>query len=142
MTIIVDTSAILALFDESYSEHKDLARLVGRTDERLVVSPMVVAEADYMLYTRLGSRAASDFAADVAGGAYELAEWTANQHASALAVTAQFDDGYVGITDASNVVIADRERTDRIMTLDQRHFRALRPLWGFAHFVLLPYDQS
>ncbi|RJO77600.1 PIN domain-containing protein [Nocardia panacis] len=140
MSIIVDTGAVLALFDESYSEHEQLARIVEKGDERLVVSPMVVAETDYMLYTRLGSRAARDFAADVAGGAYELAEWTANQHAAALAVIARYDEGYVGITDASNVVLADRERTDRIMTLDQRHFRALRPLWGFSAFVLLPYD--
>jgi predicted nucleic acid-binding protein len=140
MTIVVDTSAIVALFDESYREHTPLARIIDKAEERLVVSPMVVAEADYMLHTRLGSRAARDFASDVAGGAYELAEWTSNHHAAALAVTARYGDDYVGVADASNVVIADRERTDRIMTLDQRHFRKLRPLWGFAGFVLLPYD--
>ena len=140
MAVVVDTSAILALFDESYEEHAPLARIVSKGDEHLVVSPFVVAEADYMLYTRLGSRAARDFAGDIAAGAYVLAEWTANQHAAALAVTGKYDDGYIGIADASNVVIADRERTDRIMTLDQRHFRTLRPLWGFSDFVLLPYD--
>ncbi|MQY24944.1 PIN domain-containing protein [Nocardia aurantia] len=140
MTIVVDTSAILALFDESYVEHKDLVRIIDANDERLVVSPLVVAEADHMLYTRLGSRAARDFASDVAGGAYELAEWTSNEHAAALAVIGQYRNDYVGVADASNVVIADRERTDRIMTLDQRHFRTLRPLWGFSAFVLLPYD--
>jgi predicted nucleic acid-binding protein len=140
MTIIVDTSAILALFDEAYSEHKKLARIIEETDERLVVSPMIVAEADYMLYTRLGSRAAQDFASDVAGGAYDLAGWTSNHHAAALAITTQYGQDYVGIADASIVVIADRERTNRIMTLDQRHFRTLRPLWSFDSFVLLPYD--
>ncbi|MEV0298738.1 PIN domain-containing protein [Nocardia sp. NPDC050710] len=140
MTIIVDTSAILALFDEAYSEHKQLAQIIDKADERLVVSPMIVAEADYMLYTRLGSRAAHDFASDVAGGAYDLAAWTSNHHAAAVAVTTKYDQDYVGIADASNVVIADRERTNRIMTLDQRHFRTLRPLWGFDSFVLLPYD--
>ncbi|WP_405132806.1 PIN domain-containing protein [Nocardia sp. NBC_01388] len=140
MTIIVDTSAILALFDEAYAEHQQLARIIAKADERLVVSPMVVAEADYMLYTRLGSRAAHDFASDVAGGAYDLAAWTSNHHAAALAILDRYSQDYVGITDASNVVIADRERTNRIMTLDQRHFRTLSPLWGFDSFVLLPYD--
>lgn len=140
MTIIVDTSAILALFDESYREHAPLARIVREADDRLVVSPMIAAEADYLLYTRLGSRAARDFASDVAAGAYDLAEWTSHHHAAAITVTAQFNSDYTGMADASNVVIADRERTDRIMTLDQRHFRALRPLWGFDTFVLLPYD--
>jgi predicted nucleic acid-binding protein len=140
MPIIVDTSAILALIDESYSEHRELVRIVQKSDERLVVSPMVVAEADYMLYTRLGSRAALDFASDIAGGAYDLAEWTSNHHASALAVTTKYADDYIGIADASNVVIADREHTNQIMTLDQRHFRTIRPLWGFDCFVTLPYD--
>jgi predicted nucleic acid-binding protein len=57
-------------------------------------------------------------------------------------VTAQYeeDKGYIGVADASNVVLADRHRTTRVLTLDQRHFRQLRPLWGADHFVLLPYD--
>jgi hypothetical protein len=41
-------------------------------------------------------------------------------------------DGWLhpGIADASNVILADRHRTTTILTLDQRHFRRLRPLWG------------
>jgi hypothetical protein len=27
-----------------------------------------------------------------------------------------------------------------IMTMDQRHFRALRPLWGDDYFTILLYD--
>jgi hypothetical protein len=47
---------------------------------------------------------------------------------------------HIGITDAANVVLADRYRTTRLLTLGQRHFRRLRPLWGADHFTLLPYD--
>jgi predicted nucleic acid-binding protein len=46
----------------------------------------------------------------------------------------------VGVTDAVNVVLADRYRTTRLLTLDQRHFRRLRPLWGADYITLLPYD--
>lgn len=28
----------------------------------------------------------------------------------------------------------------QILTLDQRHFRALHPLWGADYFTILPYD--
>jgi hypothetical protein len=38
---------------------------------------MVIAEADYMLASRLGPRAACRFAADIASEAYDLAEWGA-----------------------------------------------------------------
>jgi predicted nucleic acid-binding protein len=140
--IVVDTSAILAIFDEAYAEHQAIARAVEDPSALLVVSPMVVAEADYMLAARLGPRAARQFASDVICEAYELAEWSAADHAAALSVVdRQGDDSdYLGIADASNVVLADRHRTTTILTLDQRHFRRLRPLWGADHFTLLPYD--
>jgi predicted nucleic acid-binding protein len=140
--IVIDTSAILAIFDESYAEHPAIARILEKTEDVLVISPLVAAEADYMLASRLGPRAARWFAADIASEAYDLAEWTSSDHAAALAVIGrQGDDSdYPGIADASNVVLADRHRTTTILTLDQRHFRRLRPLWGAGHFTVLPYD--
>ena len=141
--IIVDTSAVLASLDESYAEHTAIAEVIATADGPLVISPMVAAESDYMLYTRLGAAAARQFAADVAAEAYELPEWTAADHAAALEVINRDSDdsNYIGIADAANVVLADRYRTTRLLTLDQRHFRRLRPLWGADHFTLLPYDQ-
>jgi predicted nucleic acid-binding protein len=78
----------------------------------------------------------------VAAEAYELPEWTAEDHAAALEVitSASGDLNYVGIADASNVVLADRYRTTRLLTVDQRHFRRVRPLWGAGDFSLLPFD--
>jgi predicted nucleic acid-binding protein len=140
--IIVDTSAVLASLDEAYAEHAAIARTLARHDGPLVVSPLVAAEADYMLHTRLGAAAARQFAADIAAEAYEMPVWTASDHAEALEITSREsgDDNYIGMADAANVVLADRYRTTQVLTLDQRHFRRLRPLWGADHFSLLPYD--
>jgi hypothetical protein len=33
-----------------------------------------------------------------------------------------------------------RYRTTRMLTLDQRHLRRLRPLRGAEYFAILPYD--
>jgi uncharacterized protein len=147
VTIIFDTSAVLATFDEDQQEHRAVAMalrtaLRSAGGEPLVVSPMVVAESDYLLHTRLGATAARAFARDVAAEAYELASWDAEDQAAAVDVTTGYRDGYVGITDAANVVLADRYRTTRLLTLDQRHFRVLRPLWGANSFTLLPLDES
>ncbi|MEU1983050.1 PIN domain-containing protein [Nocardia sp. NPDC019395] len=139
--IIVDTSAIIAMYDEAYPEHASLTEIATDTTGLLIVSPLIAAEADYMLATRLGAAAARRFAEDISAGAFELAEWTRDYHAAALAVVSSFgDDDYVGMADASIVVLADRYRTTDVMTLDRRHFRKLQPLWGVAHFTLLPYD--
>jgi predicted nucleic acid-binding protein len=142
MTLVVDTSAILASLDEAYAEHEAIAAILASETGPLVISPMVVAEADYMLYTRLGAAGARRFAADVAAEAYELAEWAADDHAVVLDVInrSSDDSDYIGVTDGANVVLADRYRTTRLLTLDQRHFRRLRPLWGADYFTLLPYD--
>jgi uncharacterized protein len=142
MALVVDTSAVLASLDEAYAEHQAIAAVLAAEAGPLVISPMVVAEADYMLYSRLGASAARRFAADVAAEAYELSDWTAGDHAVALAVINQTSDdsNYIGVTDAANVVVADRYRTTRLLTLDQRHFRRLRPLWGADYFTILPYD--
>jgi predicted nucleic acid-binding protein len=142
MALVVDTSAILASLDEAYAEHEAIAAILASETGPLVISPMVIAEADYVLYTRLGAAAARRFAADVAAEAYELPEWTAGDHAAVLDVINRSceDSNYIGVTDGANVVLADRYRTTRLLTLDQRHFRRLRPLWGAAYFTLLPYD--
>ncbi|WP_216915769.1 PIN domain-containing protein [Nocardia sp. NBC_01377] len=142
--VVVDTSAILAVFDEAYDEHVPLAGILTEAAGLLVVSPFIVAEADYMLSSRLGADAARAFGRDIVTGAYELAEWAPEDHAVAVELTRKFDSpkDYVGIADASNVVLADRYRTTTLLTLDQRHFRRLRPLWGADHFTLLPYDAN
>jgi len=147
VTIILDTSAVLAAFDEDQQEHRAVAtalRTASRAagGEPLVVSPMVVAEADYLLHTRLGATAARAFALDVAVEAYELASWGAEDQAAAVDVATGYRNSYIGITDAANVVLADRYRTTRLLTLDQRHFRVLRPLWGASSFTLLPLDEN
>jgi hypothetical protein len=123
MALVVDTSAILASLDEAYPEHAAVAGTLAGEQGPLVVSPMVTAEVDYMLYTRLGAAAARQFAADVAAEAYELPEWTATDHAAAL-----------------DVINRDADDSDYIGITDQRHFRRLRPLWGADYFTLLPYD--
>lgn len=100
---------------------------------------MVIAEADYMVLTRLGVAAVRSFSADVSAGAYTLASWSAADHAAATRVSAAQHE-YVGITDAANVVLAARHQTILMLTFDHRHFRVLRPLTGGKAFRLLPDD--
>ncbi|RDI66123.1 PIN domain-containing protein [Nocardia pseudobrasiliensis] len=142
--LVVDTSAIVTAFDEAHPEHEAVARVLRDDDRLLVVSPFIVAEADYMLSSRFGARAALNFSRDVATGAYELPEWTAEDHSTAMDIASRFGSGkdYIGIADASNVVLADRYHTTTLLTLDQRHFRQLAPLWGASSFTLLPFDKD
>lgn len=137
--VIIDTSGILVLLDEDHPDHARLASQVRSQQWELVVSPLVIAEADYMIATRLGTAAATEFANDVVAGAYKLASWSTDDHSAAVAVSSHYHD-YIGLADAANVVLAARFRTDLIVTLDYRHFRALRPLGPGKSFTLIPAD--
>lgn len=93
-----------------------------------------------MLATRLGDVAAREFLDEVENGSYQLVDFDTADVAVANGVIDRYADLAIGITDASLVVLAARYTTIRILTLDDRHFRAIAPLWGAAAFTLLPAD--
>jgi uncharacterized protein len=55
-------------------------------------------------------------------------------------VAERYADTGLGLADASLVAVAERLGTIDIATLDERHFRAVRPLAGGKAFRLLPAD--
>lgn len=71
---------------------------------------------------------------------YELAPFTSEDVVAATAVIARYRSLGIGFADASIVVLAERYGTYDIFTLDERHFRAVRPLTGRKNFRLLPAD--
>jgi uncharacterized protein len=104
---------------------------------------MVLAEVGYMLTARFGVKAALGFLDDVIAGVYEVAGVELAEVVTARTVMHNYADLNIGLTDAMNVVLADRCGTDRILTLDQRHFRAMRPLsTARGSFRLLPFDTA
>ena len=135
--IVADTSGLLALFNRSEPAHEHVAQLVAGTTEPLVVSPYVVAELDYLVATRVGVEAELAMLDELAGGAYELAAFSAADLSKAAEVIERYRDQAIGVADASIVVLADRYRTRELLTLDHRHFGVLRPLSG-GRFKLLP----
>jgi len=130
VTVIADTSALVAFYSESGDQHDDVSAWLEAHGELMVVSPYVVAELDYLVTTRKGVDAELAVLTELAGGAYELAAMNAADIALAAEVIARYRDLGIGITDASLVVLAERYGTDTILTLDHRHFTALRSLTG------------
>lgn len=137
--IIADTSGIFASIDISAAEHSAVAATLAGLDEPPVVTPFVVAEVDYLLSTRFGPKVAAMFLQDVVDGAYELAEFHSGDLGAALGLVRRYGDLNIGVTDASLVVVAARYGTTELLSLDERHFRAIQPIWGEA-FRLLPAD--
>ena len=104
-----------------------------------VLSPFVLAELDYLLATRFGMDAELGLLREVARGAYRLESFRAIDIEAANEIIAKYHDSAIGLADASVVLLANRYQTNRILTLDERHFRSIRPEQGKA-FTLLPVD--
>lgn len=135
--IIADTSGLLALFNSSEPQHQAAADVVEAESGPLVVSPYVVAELDYLLATRFGTDPELAVLDELSSGAFELASFGADDVRRAAAIVGRYRDQDIGVADASLVVLADRYRTKRVLTLDHRHFGVIRPLAG-GRFSLLP----
>lgn len=142
MTVLIaDTSGLYAYYDASDREHGECRKAVASA-AHLVVSPLVLAELDYLLSTRIGPEAAQQALAHirdrVAVRRYAVPE--IEPHLStALVLMRRYPQ--IGLADTMNVVMASEYHTDAILTLDRRHFRTLRPLTGHTAFRLWPDDQ-
>ena len=137
--ILLDTSGLLAALDASAAHHQAAAASLKQASGPRVLSPFVLAELDYLLARHVSARVARSFLAEVADGAYELAPFDADDVSRATDVLDRYADLGLGLADASIVVLAGRHQTVDILTLDERHFRAIsgprdRP------FRLLPAD--
>ena len=139
--IVLDTSGLLAAIDADQRQHRHARQVLAADPGPLLLSPFVLAELDYLLLERVGVEAERALLDEVARGAYDLVGFGAAEVAEAADLLGRYGDLRLGLADASVVVIAGAARTTRLLTLDERHFRAVRPLWGKA-FTLLPADRS
>ncbi len=105
----------------------------------LILSPFVLAEVDYFVAKWAGVGAEIEVLAEVARDAYTIAPFGAGDIAEAVAVVEAYSEIGIGLADASIVVLAGRYGTNRVLTLDERHFRALRTPTG-KKFAVLPAD--
>jgi len=101
------------------------------------MSPFVLAELDYLLATRVSLEAEMALLDEVARGAYRLEAFAAEDVAAAHSVLERYRDLHIGLADASIVVLAERYGILDVLTLDHRHFQALRGP-GRKRFRLLP----
>jgi predicted nucleic acid-binding protein len=138
--LVADTGAILALYDRRDRSHAAVRACVEGEAESIVIPVAILAEIDYLLRAHLGQPAEFDFLDSLASGAFHLEQLLAADLARANALVRQYAGLDLGLSDAVIVATAERLASDRILTLDERDFRAVRSASG-KPFVLLPADR-
>jgi len=139
VTLVLDAAPLVAVADRRDPMHASIAAVLRDEPGELIVPAPVTAEVDYLLGRRLGREARLAFLDDLAAGRFTVGGLDAADHAVVAGLERQYEDLDVGLADLSVVVLAARYQTRRLLTFDERHFRAIRPISG-SHFTLLPMD--
>ena len=139
MTVLLDAGPLVAFADASDPYFPRIDKLLRTVDGPLVIPAPVTAEVDYLLGRRLGRGPRRDFIADIAAGRFTVACLEREDYATIGDLDARYADLELGLADCALVVLARRYETTRLVSFDERHFRAVRPLQGGA-FTILPTD--
>lgn len=139
MTLVLDAAPLVAFADRSDRMQARVNAALRHEAGELVIPAPVSAEVDYLLGSRLGRAARVAFLDDLAAGRFTVACLDPDDYAVIARLERTYHDLDVGLADLSVVVLAGRYRTQRVLTFDERHFRALRSLNG-EQFTLLPAD--
>jgi predicted nucleic acid-binding protein len=137
MALLVDAGALYAQADADEPRHEAVAQVLTAEREALVTSELVVAEADYLILERLGIDAELAFLDDLAQGTFLVECLRREELGKARAVVERYRDLRLELADASLVILAERYRSTRVLTFDERAFRVVAPLQG-GSFVILP----
>ncbi len=140
MTVVVDTGPLVAFGDANDPRFAGVDHLLRTIDGPLIIPAPVTAEVDYLLGQRVGHGPRRDFIADLAAGRFTVACLEREDYAAIIDLDARYTDLQLGLADCALVVLANRYKTTRIVSFDERHFRAVTPLQGGA-FTILPADR-
>jgi predicted nucleic acid-binding protein len=100
-----------------------------------VAPALVVAEATYFVGRRLGAGAEQAFLAGLVG--FDVEGPSDEDFGRMAELVGRYRDFPLGGTDASVVALAERLEAQIVVTLDRRHFAAVKPRHCKA-FELLP----
>jgi predicted nucleic acid-binding protein len=139
VTVVIDSGPLVAFGDANDRYFDRIEELLRTVDGPLIVPAPVTAEVDYLLGARLGRGPRRNFIADLAAGRFTVACLEREDYVTVGDLDARYADLELGLADCAVVVIANRYKTNRIISFDERHFHTVTPLQGGA-FTILPRD--
>ncbi len=139
MTVVLDAGPLVAFGDANDPHFARVDHLLRTVEGPLVIPAPVTAEVDYLLGQRVGRGPRRNFVADLAAGRFIVACLEREDYSRIGELDARYADLELGLADCSVIVTAHRYGTTRLMSFDERHFRAVSPLGG-GTFTILPAD--
>jgi uncharacterized protein len=141
--VVADTSGIIAASDRNAHESAACQEVL-REAGTVIISPLVLTEVDHLAKTRFGTRARTAIIEFILTQArqlrFQIPETGLAILETACLIQQQYASLDLDLPDGVTVALAAQYRTDAVLTLDRRDFRAIRPLTPHKWFRLLPDD--
>ncbi len=135
MLAVVDAGPLYAAADADDADHESCVEVLSRGELRLIIPALAIAEATYFVGTRLGPGPEAVFLQGI--GLMDVEAPTPADFERMSELVTEYADFQLGGTDASVIALAERVDAPVVVTLDRRHFAAVRPRHVGA-FELLP----
>lgn len=132
---IVDSGPLVAVANTADPAHRACLAALQAPGVHLVIPALCVAEAAFLIQQRRGALIEARFLRGLQR--FDVQAPLAGDWSRIAELVEQYSDFPLGGTDASVIAAAERLDTDTIITLDNRHFRAVRPN-HCQQFRLLP----
>lgn len=127
MSLVLDTSVIVALLVQEDPDRERCVAAVNALDENLVVPAPALVEIDYWL-RRFGAVAGwRQFVDQIAAGEYRLHRGDDRELQRAAELEVKYADLGLGFVDASIVAACETLGETKVATLDRRHLSVVRP---------------
>jgi uncharacterized protein len=141
VALIADSGGLYALYDARDRSHRAVSEVIRAEDGPIVVPAAILAELDYLLRVKLGIAAEIRLLQGIVKGSLTLEGFTVQDVARCGELIEQYHDLDLGLADAAVIATAERLEVYRILTADERDFRAVRTKRGIS-LVLLPADRA
>jgi predicted nucleic acid-binding protein len=139
VALILDTGPLYASLDRSDQDHAACRKLIEAASEPLVIPSPVLVEVDYWIHERLHVGVLVALLDDIAAGAYRIEDLGVDDYRRVRELADLYADADLGFVDAAVLAVVERLGEGKLATLDERHFRAVRPRHA-ATLRLLPVD--
>lgn len=117
----------VALADGKDPYHAACVDLIASSTEEFRTTALVVAEAGWLIDRQLGPDAEAEFYGAIVNREFVVEGLGPQDWERVADLTERYADNDLGGTDSSLIAVAERLGAATIATIDQRHFRAVRP---------------
>ena len=126
MAALIDTGFLLAVMDADDNLH-ELCLTALQQQPDLLLPDVVIPELAYLVLRELGYDVLAQFLRALALGELTIVQSQSTDLSRAAELLEQYADSKVDFVDCVIVAISERLDIQRVLTVDQRHFRLFRP---------------